>query len=177
MSTEEWRWVVGSETHEVSSLGRVRTWVDRLGWRLKRPRLVRPRPMAAYLMVSVRLADGKPAQLSKPVSRYVHRLVLEAFEGLCPEGFQACHFPDRASPRRENLRWDTRAENARDQSAHSRGLAATLERLEQLRERFPHLRAAPDLEVAMRRRSPRARQRDEVDAQLARIHAKRRSAA
>jgi len=50
----------------------------------------------------------------------VHRLVLEAFVGPCPEGLEACHFPDRnpENNRLENLRWDTREANRDDQRKH-----------------------------------------------------------
>lgn len=46
-------------------------------------------------------------------SRYVHRLVLEAFVGPCPEGMQCCHGPDftRSNNCLSNLRWGTREEN------------------------------------------------------------------
>lgn len=46
----------------------------------------------------------------------VHRLVLEAFVGPCPEGMEACHYPDndRTNNRLENLRWDTHEKNAED---------------------------------------------------------------
>lgn len=48
--------------------------------------------------------------------KLAHRLVLEAFVGPCPEGMEACHFPDatRSNNRIENLRWDTKAANTQD---------------------------------------------------------------
>ncbi len=53
-------------------------------------------------------------------NRSVHRLVLEAFVGPCPEGMQCCHFPDRnpANNRLSNLRWDTAKANAADKVIH-----------------------------------------------------------
>lgn len=50
-------------------------------------------------------------------ARYVHALVLEAFVGPKPEGLEACHYPDRdkTNNRVGNLRWDTHAENMKDQ--------------------------------------------------------------
>lgn len=50
------------------------------------------------------------------VSRFVHRLVLEAFVGPRPVGKEACHFPDheKSNNRLANLRWDTHAENEKD---------------------------------------------------------------
>lgn len=51
---------------------------------------------------------------------YVQRLVLLSFVGPCPEGMEACHFPDRDQKncRLDNLRWDTRSANQMDKVAH-----------------------------------------------------------
>ena len=64
---------------------------------------------AGYLRVNL-IRDGKNH------SRAVQCLVLEAFVGPCPEGMEACHYPDptRTNNRLENLRWDTHSENMRD---------------------------------------------------------------
>lgn len=52
-------------------------------------------------------------------SRHVHRLILEAFIGPCPEGMEACHKNNDAGDNRlANLRWDTRDANCLDMSAH-----------------------------------------------------------
>jgi len=52
---------------------------------------------------------------SKQKTKFVHRLVLEAFVGPCPPGMVACHRNDDASDNRlENLRWDTHKGNAAD---------------------------------------------------------------
>lgn len=50
----------------------------------------------------------------------VHRLVLMAFVGPCPEGMEACHYPDRnpTNNNLQNLRWDTRSNNAKDAVVH-----------------------------------------------------------
>jgi hypothetical protein len=50
----------------------------------------------------------------------IHRLVLEAFVGPRPSGYQACHFPDAntANNRLDNLRWDTSASNYNDRRHH-----------------------------------------------------------
>lgn len=52
--------------------------------------------------------------------RLVHRLVLEAFIGPCPDGMEACHYPDRNPENNHlsNLRWDTRRENVADSVKH-----------------------------------------------------------
>jgi hypothetical protein len=56
----------------------------------------------------------------KKHTRFVHRLVLEAFVGPCPPGMEACHFPNRdpADNRLENLRWDTHLANVEDRWDH-----------------------------------------------------------
>lgn len=50
----------------------------------------------------------------------IHWLVLTAFIGPCPEGMQACHFPnkDRMDNRLSNLRWDTPKGNSGDRIYH-----------------------------------------------------------
>lgn len=57
----------------------------------------------------------------------VHRLVLLAFVGPCPDGLQACHNDgDRENNRPDNLRWDTPSSNYADRDRH--GTTATGER-------------------------------------------------
>lgn len=52
---------------------------------------------------------------SKASSKFLHRLVLEAFLGPCPPGKQCCHFNDDGTNNRlENLRWDTSKANSAD---------------------------------------------------------------
>lgn len=55
-------------------------------------------------------------------SIFVHRLVLEAFVGPCPDGMECCHDPDYnpSNNRLENLRWDTRKANMEDAKRHGR---------------------------------------------------------
>jgi hypothetical protein len=55
----------------------------------------------------------------KKVNILVHRLVLEAFCGPCPDGFQGCHNDgNRTNNQIGNLRWDTFASNTRDKVIH-----------------------------------------------------------
>jgi len=114
MSSEEWRPVVGYDGfYEVSSIGRVRS-LDRAihdGRRYK-GRILRQGVMAS---------GHRKVQLCKEDHRdcLVHRLVLEAFTGPCPEGKQCCHNDgDPSNNRAENLRWDTIASNAADRLKH-----------------------------------------------------------
>ncbi len=52
-------------------------------------------------------------------SYYVHRLVLLAFAGPCPEGMEGCHNDgNRLNNVPGNLRWDTRKSNVADTRRH-----------------------------------------------------------
>jgi len=56
---------------------------------------------------------------SKPCRRHVHRLILETFIGSCPKGMECCHNNGISTDNRlENLRWDTRSNNAKDAVKH-----------------------------------------------------------
>lgn len=51
--------------------------------------------------------------------RLVHRLVLEAFVGPCPEGMEGCHGDgDPTNNSLGNLRWDTATSNQLDKVRH-----------------------------------------------------------
>lgn len=108
----EWRPVVGHEgIYQVSDTGEVRSvsYVDQRGSR-RRGRTMRQ---------STAKSGHKWIQLRDRKSVGVHRLVLLAFVGPCPEGMEACHINgDPADNRVENLRWDTRSENQRDRVRH-----------------------------------------------------------
>lgn len=57
----------------------------------------------------------------KEFSEAVHRLVLLAFVGNCPDGFEACHAdgnPQNNAP--DNLRWDTHTANMADRKRHGK---------------------------------------------------------
>lgn len=55
----------------------------------------------------------------KGFRRYVHRIVLAAFAGPCPEGMEGCHNDgDRDNNHISNLRWDTRKANVNDAERH-----------------------------------------------------------
>ena len=104
-TTEEWRSVVGyEELYEVSNYGRVRTT----------PRILRQSPSSQlpYPLVHLR-KDGQTH------GRLVHRLVLETFVGPAPEGMEACHNDgNAANANLDNLRWDTKKNNAADRKRH-----------------------------------------------------------
>jgi hypothetical protein len=59
-------------------------------------------------------------------TRFVHRLVLEAFVGPCPDGMEGCHNDGNpANNRLDNLRWDTPSANYADRYKHGTHLLGT----------------------------------------------------
>ena len=99
---ERWRECAEDDRYRVSDAGDV--YSVRAGRNLKPGKDSNGR-----LFVALGTRDGKP------VIRYVHRLVLEAFVGPCPPGYMACHFDDNpANNALSNLRWDTQSANSHD---------------------------------------------------------------
>ena len=127
---EQWLPVVGYEGfYEISDQGRVKS-LSR--WRalgaggfVQEERIMKlclGGPKRCYWYVGLRRLGVKRRRVR------VHRLVLEAFVGLCPKGTEACHNDgDPTNNRLENLRWDSRAANAKDRETH--GTAAKGERI------------------------------------------------
>ena len=111
---EQWRAIPGFPDYEVSNLGRVRSWRKRgaHGGRDSKPRLLVPDLVKGYARVGL-------CKETKRNPRWVHRLVLEAFVGPCPEGMEARHFPDRTPTNNTvaNLSWATHKDNSRDKIA------------------------------------------------------------
>lgn len=113
---ERWCPVVGFPDYDVSDLGRARTWLvqGRANVRREVPVLLKPSldKTTGYLRVAL-TRDGKAH------SRYLHRLVNEAFHGACPPKHETAHENgDRLDCRAENVSWKTRRENARDRIRH-----------------------------------------------------------
>lgn len=119
---ENWRPVVGYEGfYEVSDLGRVRRVAGQLPTRNP---AVKRNCKSRFKTPSRNQIDGHyRVNLSvgnKKRKFGVHRLVLEAFVGPCPDGMEACHFPDRdpANNALSNLRWDTHQANVDGAAKH-----------------------------------------------------------
>lgn len=111
VSTEEWRRVVGFEQYyHVSSHGRVRSYAK--SWM---PSILKPAANeSGHLFLY--LGSGR--------KRYVHRLVLEAFKGPCPPGFEGLHGDDDPSNNHEdNLAWGTRSDNLKARHRAYPGMA------------------------------------------------------
>lgn len=128
LGTDEiWKPVVGQEhDYEVSDHGRIRsltrekTYARRDQYsgrdlrivRKHRGCILRPARMACGHL-SVVLGRGRGSVL-------VHRIVLEAFVGPCPDGMEALHRDGVPNNNRlTNLRWGTRSENISDAIHHA----------------------------------------------------------
>lgn len=119
--TEEWRdFASGEEGYQVSNFGNLRSFWHRksLGVGKGTTSFVGDNPISiasisdkkGYHYVVIKGGHRKPKRYA------VARLVLEAFVGIAPDGYESCHFPDvdPSNNRLDNLRWDTHQENQRD---------------------------------------------------------------
>jgi hypothetical protein len=67
---------------------------------------------------------GMQGEHGKKVHYLVHRVVLTAFTGPCPEGMECCHNDGNPSNNHvSNLRWDTHAANSQDAIRHGNHFA------------------------------------------------------
>jgi hypothetical protein len=106
MCSEEWRVVPGYPDYDVSTLGRVRSRRRVLSGRFLKSSPNRYGYLRVFLYSSL---DSSRREF------FVHRLVLEAFVGPCPEGMEACHGElGKLVNTPENLSWGTREKNIAD---------------------------------------------------------------
>lgn len=119
--TEIWKPVVGFEKqYEVSDQGRVRS-LDRAQIYTRKDQYSGRDIEVVRRLKGKILRPGKndsghvTVAIGKGNSKQVHRLVLEAFVGPCPEGEECLHGP--AGPDKNfltNIRWGDRSQNIRD---------------------------------------------------------------
>jgi hypothetical protein len=109
LNKEIWRAVVEYEgKYEVSNMGRIRSLYDNHGNLRVSPRILKLSKKTHSNHLQTFLYDDKGRKQTKQV----HRLMLEAFVGPCPDGMESSHLNNIASDNRlENLRWETRQEN------------------------------------------------------------------
>lgn len=99
-----WRPVVGWEgVYEVSCAGEVRRILAARGARIGQ--LIQPKVHhSGYVQIGL----NRPAK-----TLWLHRIVLEAFVGLAPKGYECDHIDfDKSNNALDNLRWLPRAVNA-----------------------------------------------------------------
>ncbi len=108
---EIWKDVSGyKELYKISNYGKIKRLI---GWKCLRERILKPGNNGrghgwVYLYKN-----------NRREKYYIHRLVLKAFTGLCPEGMECCH--NDGNPGNNfigNLRWDTHKNNNQDKVKH-----------------------------------------------------------
>lgn len=119
--SETWKSVVGYEgLYEISDMGQLRS-LGRWSRNCHGPTWIKPKMLKPW-----QVKEGNKRRLAFSLRRdgivskkYIHRLVLEAFVGPCPEGMEACHNNgDSTDNRLANLRWDTHPNNLADCIVH-----------------------------------------------------------
>lgn len=126
---ETWKDIPNFDGYQASDLGRIRAywkrgWTNRGSVRLATddPRVIDPTVSSRGYLV-VRIFDNK----GKNRTKQVHRLVIEAFLGPCPDKHEGCHRDgDRLNPRLKNLYWGTRKQNSLDTVRHGRNKKSVL---------------------------------------------------
>ena len=148
---ERWWSVVGhDEAYEVSDQGRVRSLDRIVTFDDGRTRFAAGRVLRAnftgcgYLQVGLRLEGQR-------LNRKIHRLVMEAFVGPCPEGAEVCHGPGgKTDNRLINLSYGTKRQNQLDRlrdGTDARGEKNTNARL--TREEVVLIRASSESSTAL----------------------------
>jgi hypothetical protein len=127
-SLEHWRPIVRFENYEVSDFGRCRS-LERIVKSYDRKRNCYAKrhypgttlnPVRRYSEYNrVKSLDVTLYMDGERYHRKVHRLVLEAFVGPCPDGMECAHADgDPSNNHLDNLRWATHVENCRDRVLH-----------------------------------------------------------
>lgn len=121
---EEWRDIPGCEGfYQASDQGRIRSVArviyvlnpfGELGERRFRSKILKASPAKNGYRIVTFTRPGEKRRYE-----YVHRLVALTFIGPCPEGKEVCHKDGvRVNNQLDNLRYDTRSNNALDRHLH-----------------------------------------------------------
>lgn len=109
---DEWRQLGWIDGYRFGSDGRIQSCRKMCRWGGYtdewRDVCFRKQPDTGHLSIRITV-EGKKRKY------FVHRLILEAFRGPCPEGMEALHWDDNPENNRiDNLRWGTHKENCED---------------------------------------------------------------
>lgn len=102
-----WKEIEGFPDYKISNYGQIKSRKNDI-------KLLKPVKNCVSGHLSIILCKNKTKN-----RKLIHRLVLESFEGPCPEGMECCH--DDGNPENNhisNLRWDTRKNNRADCRKH-----------------------------------------------------------
>lgn len=115
LSRERWLPVPGYEgRYDVSTYGSVRSWYSSWG-RRDTPRLRKPTINPTHKYLQLTLVNGSGVAHTYAL----HRLVLLAFVGPSPVGYESLHTNgNKQDARLSNLRYGTKLENAKDKNRH-----------------------------------------------------------
>lgn len=117
MTDEQWRPIPDFEGYEVSNHGRVRSYWKQARGRPRYDQWIIAKEPQRFLSTNGKASkDGRyPVVYLKSQTRYVHRLIMSAFVGPCPEGLIVCHNDDNPDHNHlSNLRYDTPQSNVHD---------------------------------------------------------------
>lgn len=116
---ERWLPYPYAEGYDISDHGRVRSWIQGgpSPYR-KEPKILKPyrNHKACHVIIYVR---NKHSRKSRPITRVIHRLVLETFIGSRPDKMECRHLDGNPHNNRlDNLIWGSALENAADRFRH-----------------------------------------------------------
>lgn len=120
LKREVWKDVQGYKGYyQVSNMGRVRSldrWIPRMD-------VLNFRLMKGRILKSTYVGNGYPqVNLSKKGKVKIcdiHRLVLEAFVGTCPDSMECRHIDgDKSNAKLSNIKWGTPVQNQKDRNKH-----------------------------------------------------------
>lgn len=107
---EQWKPIPDFPDYEVSNMGLVRSWKNRLCV----PRILKPGTHPGGYRTVLLRRNGRSHGFP------IGRLVLLAFHGPCPTDYEMCHNDgDPTNDHLDNLRWDTHAANMADAVRHN----------------------------------------------------------
>ena len=113
---EVWKFIEGfGKRYDVSNYGRVRSYIKRGSNKVvKTPQTTMIGGLHTSGYRTVLLRDG-----NKKYNKYVHRLVLFAFVGKCPDGMESCHKDNiKTNNKSTNLEWNTHRANIMEYGGH-----------------------------------------------------------
>jgi hypothetical protein len=115
MDKESWKPIAGyTGLYLISDAGRVKSCTKEApAGRIRQPKVMR-QELSPEGYPTIRLSKG-----GHKTRHNVHRLVIEAFRGRCPEGMECRHIDGNpANNNIGNLKWGTRSENMQDAVQH-----------------------------------------------------------
>ncbi len=121
-NAEQWKEILGYPGYEVSDHGRVRSYwrIVGLGYNKGVEQILTDQPQR-ILCQEKRNNRCSVTLFEKGIGHHfpIHRLVLLAFKGPCPENMEGCHNDGNHNRNvLSNLRWDTKANNNVDKIIH-----------------------------------------------------------